>query len=68
MIWIWILIVSGAVSIVGFWAYSLELLQGRVARDTRWSELNSYQVELVFITLGSVSVFLLTLLISVITQ
>lgn len=64
----WALVVSDCISAVGFWAYTLEVIQGRIKRKTRWSELSSYQRELAFMTLLGLMVFLLTLIIHVVLR
>lgn len=65
---VWTLIISGSVSVIGFWAYTLEMLQGRITRFTRWQDLNSWQLELVIMTAGGVIVFLLTLIVGAIIR
>lgn len=65
---IWTLIISGSVSVIGFWAYTLELLQDRVAWSARWRDLNSWQLELVIMTAGGVIVFLSTLIVAAIIR
>ena len=58
----WILVISGIIGAVGFWAYVLEVLQNRVGRYTTWKELNHYQMELAVLTIAGWTTFLGTLI------
>ena len=64
----WILVISACAGIVGFWAYTLEVLQGRVKRSTPWSGLDSYQIWFAVLTLVSISIFLASLVVGAILK
>ena len=59
----WILVISACAGLVGCWAYTLELIRGKVNRYTTWKELDSYQWFIAAIMLGGAGVFLATLII-----
>lgn len=54
--------ISGCVGVVGFWAYTFEMLQDRITRFTRWRDLNHYQLELTVMMVGGVIIFLSALI------
>lgn len=64
----WILVLSAVAGIVGFLAYTLEVLQGRVKRSTPWSGLDSYQIWRAVLTLVSIFIFLITLVVGAIIK
>jgi len=54
----WIMVLSAVAGIVGFWAYMLEVIQGRIQRYTTWAELNRYQTEVAAVVIASPIVFI----------
>jgi hypothetical protein len=64
----WTLVISAICATVGFWAFTLEVIQGRIRRRTSWSELNHYQMEVAVLTILGCTVFLGTLIVGAILK
>jgi hypothetical protein len=64
----WILLISGVCAAVGFWAYMLEVIQGRIQRRTSWSELTFYQREVAALIILGSTVFLGTMIVGAILK
>jgi hypothetical protein len=64
----WILVISAICATVGFWAFTLETIQGRIQRRTPWSDLNHYQIELAVLTILGATVFVGTLIVRAILK
>lgn len=64
----WVLLISMVCAIVGFWAFTLELIRGRVHRRTTWKQLDSYQREITAFTIVGAATFLTTLIIGAILK
>ena len=54
----WVLVISGCTGAVGFWAYSLEMIRGKVTFATRWKDLERHQLEFFILAVGGLFVFL----------
>lgn len=63
-----ILLVAGITTLVGFWAYMLEVIQGRVGRYTTWCELSGYQFEIALMTIVGSITFIVTLIVAAIIK
>ena len=64
----WILVISGCCALVGFWAYTLEMIRGNVTFSTRWKDLAGWQLETFVLAVGGFLVFLTALIVNAILQ
>lgn len=58
----WGVILGLCCGAVGFWAYTYELIQGRVSRWTRWKDLKGYQLEVYILAMGGLCLFVISLI------
>lgn len=65
---IWILLISFMTAVVGFWAWTLEVIHGDVDNNTTWSELNTAQWEYSIMMIGGSLVFIISLIITAIQK
>lgn len=64
----WTLIISGCASAVGFWAYTLEMIRGKVSFSTRWKDLSGWQLETFVLAVGGLLIFLGALIVGAILK
>ena len=64
----WLLVLSAVVGIVGFWAYTLEVMRDKISRFTRWSDFDSYQSFVAWMMIGGIITFFITLVVGAILK
>ena len=64
----WILVISGCIGAVGVWAYTFEIIRGKVTLATKWKDLTGHQLEVSILAVGGALVFLVTLIVGVILK
>lgn len=63
-----VMLISAVCAVVGFWAFMLEVIQGRIQRATTWSELNFYQREVAALIILGSAVFVGTMIVGAILK